>query len=97
MIAGRNDTVEEAKALATLLKNAFRDTGAPIHVNLIRVNEVEETGMRAGTQDSANRFAETLNRLGVVATVRRRLGSDINGACGQLRRSSTKSESYPLR
>ena len=92
LIAGRNDTVEEAKALATLLKNAFRDTGAPIHVNLIRVNEVEETGMRQGTQDSANRFADTLNRLGVVATVRRRLGSDVNAACGQLRRSSAKKD-----
>ena len=49
--------------------------------------------MKQGTQDSANRFAETLNRLGVVATVRRRLGSDVNAACGQLRRSSTKAKS----
>ena len=92
LIAGRNDSIEEAKALANLLKNAFRDTGAPIHVNLIRVNEVKETGMKEGTQDSANRFADILNRLGVVATVRRRLGSDVNAACGQLRRSKAKTE-----
>ena len=88
LIAGKNDTEEGAKALASLLKNAFRGTDAPLHVNLIRVNAVEETGMRAGSIEGANRFAEILNSLGVVATVRRRLGSDVNAACGQLRRAS---------
>ena len=88
LIAGKNDTEEGAKALASLLKNAFRGTDAPLHVNLIRVNAVEETGMRAGSVEGANRFAEVLNSLGVVATVRRRLGSDVNAACGQLRRSA---------
>ena len=88
LIAGKNDTEEGARALATLLKNAFRGTDAPLHVNLIRVNAVEETGMRQGSIEGANRFAEILNSLGVVATVRRRLGSDVNAACGQLRRAS---------
>ena len=88
LIAGKNDTEEGARALASLLKNAFRGTDAPLHVNLIRVNAVEETGMRAGSIEGANRFAEVLNSLGVVATVRRRLGSDVNAACGQLRRSA---------
>ncbi len=88
LIAGKNDTEEGARALASLLKNAFRGTDAPLHVNLIRVNAVEETGMRAGSIEGANRFAEILNSLGVVATVRRRLGSDVNAACGQLRRAS---------
>ena len=92
LIAGKNDTEADATALARLLKNAFRGTGAPIHVNLIRVNEVAETGMRTGTVDSAKRFADTLNRMGVVATVRRRLGTDVNAACGQLRRSAAKSK-----
>ena len=96
LIAGKNDTESDAVALAKLLKSAFRGTGAPIHVNLIRVNEVAETGMRTGTVDSAKRFADTLNRMGVVATVRRRLGTDVNAACGQLRRSAAKSkESEP--
>lgn len=96
LILGKNDTESDAVALAKLLKNAFRGTGAPIHVNLIRVNEVAETGMRTGTVDSAKRFADTLNRMGVVATVRRRLGTDVNAACGQLRRSAAKSkESEP--
>ena len=88
LISGKNDTDADADELAGLLTAAFRGTGAPIHVNLIRVNEVRETGFRAGTVDSANRFAERLNRQGCVATVRRRLGSDVNAACGQLRRSS---------
>ena len=92
LIRGKNDGAEDARALATLLKNAFRGTDAPIHVNLIRVNEVEETGMKAGTVDSAKSFADILNRLGVVATVRRRLGSDVNAACGQLRRSAAQRE-----
>jgi 23S rRNA (adenine2503-C2)-methyltransferase len=96
LISGKNDTESDAVALAKLLKNAFRGTGAPIHVNLIRVNEVAETGMRTGTVDSAKRFADILNRMGVVATVRRRLGTDVNAACGQLRRSAAKSkESEP--
>ena len=92
LISGKNDAAEDARALAALLKNAFRGTDAPIHVNLIRVNEVKETGMKAGTVDSAKSFADILNRLGVVATVRRRLGSDVNAACGQLRRSAAQGQ-----
>ena len=91
LISGKNDTEEDAKELATLLKNAFRGTGAPIHVNLIRVNEVKETGFKKGSAESANNFAKTLERLGVVATVRRRLGADVNAACGQLRRGNANS------
>ena len=90
LIEGKNDSEEDARELAALLRGAFRGTGAPIHVNLIRVNRVDETEFREGTQDSANAFAATLEGLGVVATVRRRLGSDINAACGQLRRASAQ-------
>ena len=88
LIHGKNDTEADAISLARLLTSAFRGTGAPIHVNLIRVNEVEEIGFRHGSTESANKFAEILNGRGCVATVRRRLGSDIEAACGQLRRSS---------
>lgn len=90
LISGKNDTEADAGELARLLTGAFRGTGAPIHVNLIRVNEVEETGFRHGTPESANRFCEVLNRNGCVATVRRRLGTDVNAACGQLRRAGAK-------
>lgn len=93
LISGKNDSEADAKELATLLKNAFRGTGAPIHVNLIRVNEVKETGFKKGSTESANNFAKTLEGLGVVATVRRRLGADVNAACGQLRRSAMKAQS----
>ena len=86
LIAGKNDSEADARALGALLRDAFRGTGAPIHVNLIRVNEVRETGMKQGSVTEANRFAELLGHMGVTATVRRRLGSDVNAACGQLRR-----------
>ncbi len=89
LIHGKNDTEADAYALARLLTSAFRGTGAPIHINLIRVNEVAEIGYKNPGTEAANRFAELLNSRGCVATVRRRLGSDIEAACGQLRRSST--------
>ena len=88
LISGKNDSEADATELAKLLTTAFRGTGAPIHVNLIRVNEVKETGFKKGSVESVNAFAKTLERFGVVATVRRKLGSDVNAACGQLRRSN---------
>ena len=88
LIAGENDTPDEAKRLAGLLKLYFPDK--PIHVNLIRLNEVKETGYRTPDGESARRFADLLNRLGVTATVRRRLGADVDAACGQLRRQNAK-------
>jgi 23S rRNA (adenine2503-C2)-methyltransferase len=87
LIRGENDTDADADALAALLKNAFRASRAPLHVNLIRVNEVKETGFARGGAESARRFAERLIAKGVNATVRRRLGADVNAACGQLRRA----------
>ena len=92
LISGKNDTEKDARELAELLKGAFRRTDAPIHVNLIRVNEVKETGFREGSVESANAFAKTLEGFGVVATVRRRLGSDVNAACGQLRRNAAQKQ-----
>ena len=92
LISGKNDTEADAKELANLLCSYFRPIGAPIHVNLIRVNEVKETGFKQGSADSINNFAKTLEKSGVVATVRRKLGSDVNAACGQLRRASAKGE-----
>jgi 23S rRNA (adenine2503-C2)-methyltransferase len=87
LISGKNDSIADAEELAALLNGAFRNTGAPIHVNLIRVNEVAETGFKKGSTESVNAFAKALEARGITATVRRRLGSDVNAACGQLRRS----------
>ena len=89
LIRGKNDREEDARALGRRLKQAFHGTGAPIHVNLIRVNEVRETGMKQGSVAEANRFAEILCGMGLSATIRRRLGSDVDAACGQLRRRAT--------
>ncbi len=88
LISGKNDSEEDAKELGKLLNDAFRQSKAPIHVNLIRVNEVKETGFKKGSTESVNLFAKILEKQGITATVRRKLGSDVNAACGQLRRSN---------
>ncbi len=80
LIADKNDDLEGAIALARLLKKYIK---GPCHVNLIPLNEVKETGL--GTSKNANAFKSKLISLGINATVRRRLGADINASCGQLR------------
>ena len=77
-----NDTPACAAALCRLLK------GMLCHVNLIPVNEVAETGCRESAPASVQRFASILADKGFAVTVRRKLGADINAACGQLRRSA---------
>ena len=86
LLAGENDTEEHADRLAKLLHRYL--SPAPIHVNLIRVNEVKETGFRHGDKKSAELFASALKRRGINATLRRRLGADVDAACGQLRRKN---------
>ena len=92
LISGKNDTPADAEELATLLNAYFKPISAPIHVNLIRVNEVKETGFKQGSTEQANAFAALLEKCGITATVRRRLGSDVNAACGQLRRNTAKTK-----
>ena len=58
----------------------------PIHVNLIPVNEVQETGFVRAADRAVQKFAQILEERGIRATVRRTLGADINASCGQLRR-----------
>ena len=82
LIGGKNDSIPQAQALARRLKAGMH---AVCHVNLIMLNEVAETGLSAPGRQRAKEFAEELNRNGVGATIRRRLGSDINASCGQLR------------
>lgn len=80
LIKGENDSDECAKELARLTK------GFPSHVNLIRLNEVKERSHIAPTKDATTAFLQKLEKLGVSATIRKSLGNDIEGACGQLRR-----------
>jgi len=77
LIDGKNDTYEDAKALAALLK------GMLCHVNLIPVNNVREKSFKKSK--NAVTFNKWLNKMGINATIRRELGSDIDAACGQLR------------
>lgn len=92
LIAGKNDSVENAEKLANVLNRHLRSRTEtmPIHVNLIPVNEVEETGFRRSGRSSVEAFAKRLEARGIRATVRRKLGADINAACGQLRRAAGK-------
>ena len=85
LISGKNDTTEGAVRLASVLKKYIH---GPCHVNLIPLNEVEET--RLETSKNVNNFKNKLVSLGINATVRRRLGSDINASCGQLRRQEKR-------
>jgi 23S rRNA (adenine2503-C2)-methyltransferase len=93
LISGKNDSVESATRLASVLNSKLRtrtDT-MPIHVNLIPVNEVEESGFQSSGKDAVRKFAAELEKRGIRATVRRTLGSDINASCGQLRREDSQS------
>lgn len=94
LIAGKNDSKDAALKLASLLNSRLRDKNAnepfPIHVNLIPVNPVTETGFSASDKNAVALFAQTLEKKGIRATVRRTLGADINASCGQLRRAEEK-------
>ena len=92
LISGKNDTPEAAKRLSLLLNRSLRTRTEtmPIHVNLIPVNEVAETGFKQSGKQSIRRFAAILEENGIRATVRRTLGADINASCGQLRRAELK-------
>lgn len=76
-----NDSKEDAKALGKLLK------GMLCHVNLIPVNEIKENTYKRSSKKSIEDFSEILKSYGIEVTTRREMGSDINAACGQLRRS----------
>lgn len=80
LVKGQNDAKECSDELIRLLK------GRPCHVNIIRLNAVKEKNLKATSDKAAYTFAETLEKGGVSATVRRQMGVDIDGACGQLRR-----------
>jgi 23S rRNA (adenine2503-C2)-methyltransferase len=92
LIAGKNDSVESAYQLARVLNAHLRSRTEtmPIHVNLIPVNEVSETGFKHSGREAVAAFAKALESKGIRATVRRKLGSDINASCGQLRRAAMK-------
>lgn len=77
-----NDNLEDAKELVKLLK------GMLCHVNLIPINKIENGEYVKSTNENIIKFRDYLNEKGIVATIRRELGSDIDAACGQLRRKN---------
>ena len=79
-----NDNLEDAKRLVHLLK------GMICHVNLIPINKIEDGEFTKSTNENIIKFRDYLNDHGIVATIRRELGSDIDAACGQLRRKNLK-------
>ena len=87
MLAGVNDSDECARLLASKLK------GMLCHVNLIPVNEVAESPFKPSSPERIERFVEILGKSGINATVRRKLGSDIDASCGQLRLKENKNRS----
>jgi 23S rRNA (adenine2503-C2)-methyltransferase len=80
LIKGVNDSEENALELAGRLR------GSMCHVNLIPVNDVKENDYIRSSEDNIKRFAAVLEEKNIEVTIRRRLGSDINAACGQLRK-----------
>lgn len=81
MIKGVNMNHFDAKRLSEILR------GFPCHVNLIMLNPVKEKNLTGCTKEEGERFMKKLNEMGVSATIRKSKGSDVGGACGQLRRS----------
>ena len=86
MARDKTDRPWQAEKLAKLLR------GRPGHVNLIPLNEVEESPLSPSKPETVRRFQQALEKRGVTATVRRRLGPDIDAACGQLRRREMKEQ-----
>ena len=85
LIDGENCDEEHALRLIKLLK------GKPCHINLIRLTEVKERDLKSISEKSAYRFLGLLEKGGLSATLRRQIGVDIGGACGQLRASYLES------
>lgn len=86
LVRGVNDNLNEARQLAELIKEMHG------HVNLIPVNPIQERDYVQSGQKAILDFKNYLEKKGIPVTVRREMGRDINGACGQLRRSYLQSE-----
>lgn len=81
LVKGVNDNLEEAEALVKLIKDQHG------HVNLIPVNPIKERDYVQSGKRAIEEFKDHLEKNGINVTIRREMGRDINGACGQLRKS----------
>lgn len=80
LVKGFNDSMEQSKELSDILN------GILCHVNLIPVNEIKENTLKKSSSDNIINFKNILCKNGIETTIRREMGSDIDAACGQLRR-----------
>jgi len=80
LVHGVNDKDEDARELISILKPRN------CHLNLIPVNPIKERDFEKPSKKAAENFKNSLERSGINVTIRREMGSDIDGACGQLRR-----------
>ena len=86
LVAGKNDTEEDARLLADKIR------GLNCHVNLIPVNPIKERDFRQSDKNDIELFKNKLEKYGINVTIRREMGRDIDGACGQLRKSYLERE-----
>ena len=86
LVHGVNDTDQDAQELSDLLH------GRNCHLNLIPVNPIKERDYQRPTRENAQKFQNKLEKRGINVTIRREMGSDIYGACGQLRRRFAQAE-----
>lgn len=91
LAAGINDTREDARSLGRLLGSLSAD-GLRFHVNLIPMNPINESSCKEPPKKRVDDFKEMLEKKRINVTIRRELGRDIDGACGQLRQSYQKSK-----
>ena len=85
-----NDNLEDAEKLIKLIKTQLGNHTNLVHFNLIPINNIEGGKYTKSSMDNIIKFRDYLNNKGITATIRRELGSDINAACGQLRRQNLK-------
>ena len=83
-----NDNLEDAEKLIRLIKTQLGNHTNLVHFNLIPINNIEGGKYTKSSMDNIIKFRDYLNNKGITATIRRELGSDINAACGQLRRQN---------
>ena len=90
LIRGENDSIREAEELAALVRPLS------CHINLIPVNPVKERNFKQSDKRNIENFKNYLEKSGINVTIRREMGRDIDGACGQLRRSFLLNSKSPV-
>lgn len=93
LIQNVNDTKEDAKELSDLLRKYMKSFPKDAHVNLIPVNPIKERNYESTDKNRSLVFKKNLEKCGLSVTIRREMGRDIDGACGQLRRRYLEGDS----